>query len=180
MQTASERTETKFPLIGKFKIGASQAANFESDFSLVFKNFGLSREEVRQQPLMSEMKDIPGVYFLMLRIDDCLYKIYAGKARCLSRRLFDYANEFQPHSPNDYKLRFFRDFLIRHEPKAQFDLYFQKCTQETYTQNELLMIKKYDPLLNQRGVGDRIIIQKAFEAYFSQSFQRKLGVLIQI
>lgn len=177
MQTASDRIEVKFPSIGKFKIGELQKAEFSADFSLIAKNFGLSRAEIRQQPFFMDMRDIPGVYFLILRIEDCLYKIYAGKARCLSRRLNDYANEFQPHSPNDYKLRFFRDFMLRHEPKSEFDLYFQKSTQENYTQNELLMIKKYDPLVNQRDGGDRIIIQKAFEVYFSQSFQRKLGAL---
>lgn len=166
--------EVKFPLLKNYKISQSQVVDFCTEFSLVLKNFGLSKQEMRRHSVLMDVKDEPGVYFLLMRLNDSLYKIYAGKTRCLRRRLDDYTNEFQVHSPNDYKLRFFRNFILKHEPKTEFDLYFQKCTKDTYTDRETAMIEKYRPLINQRGDGGRMVIQDAFEAYFSQSFERKL------
>lgn len=172
---AAHRKEIKFPSLTKYKISKDHASEFFADFSLVLQNFSLCKSDLRQHPILTEVKDVPGVYFLLMRLDDCLYKIYAGKARCLLRRLNDYTNEFQIHSPNDYKLRFFRSFVLQYEPETEFDLYFQKCTKDTYTQREVAMIKKYTPLINQRGEGDRMLIQDAFKAYFSQSFKKKLS-----
>ena len=174
LQIASLSAEIKFPLLKKYKICQSELIGFHAEFLLVLQNFGLSKSELRQHPVLMDVKDEPGVYFLLMRLNDRLYKIYAGKTRCLRRRLDDYTNEFQVHSPNDYKLRFFRSFILKHEPKTEFDLYFQKCTKDTYTQKETAMIEKYDPLINQRGDGGRMVIQDAFEVYFSQSFKRKL------
>lgn len=167
--------ETKFPSLKNYRIDDGQAVDFHSDFSLVLSNFGLDKNEIREHAILTDVVGVPGVYFLVMRLNDCLYKIYAGKARCLRRRLNDYTNEFQIHSPNDYKLHFFRNFILTHEPQMEFDLYFQKCTKDTYTQRETAMIKKYDPLINQSGEGDRMLVQKAFEAYFSQSFNKKLA-----
>lgn len=177
LQTASLSADIKFPLLKKYKISQSQLVGFRDEFSLVLQNFGLSKTEIRQHPVLMEVKNVPGVYFLLMRSNDSLYKIYAGKARCLRRRLNDYTNEFQVHSPNDYKLRFFRNFMLMHEPQAEFDLYFQKCAIDTYTQRETAMIEKYDPLINQRGQGDRMVIQDAFKSYFSQSFEKQLSGL---
>lgn len=174
LQAALLSAEIKFPLLKKYKISQSQLIDFRAEFLLVLQNFSLSKSELSQNPVLMKVKDVPGVYFLLMRLNDNLYKIYAGKARCLRRRLDDYTNEFQAHSPNDYKLCFFRNFILLHEPQAEFDLYFQKCAKDTYTQRETAMIKKYDPLINQRGQGDRMVIQDAFEAYFSHSFKMKL------
>jgi len=168
--------EAKFPSLKNYRIGDGQAMDFCADFSLVLSNFGLSKNEIREHAILTDVMGVPGVYFLVMRLNNCLYKIYAGKARCLRRRLNDYTNEFQIHSPNDYKLRSFRKFMLTHEPQTEFDLYFQKCTKETYTQRETAMIEKYGPLINQRGEGDRMLVQRAFEAYFLQSFEMKLSV----
>lgn len=167
--------EAKFPSLRNYRIGDDQAVDFRADFCLVLSNFGLSKNEIREHAILTDVVGVPGVYFLVMRLNDCLYKIYAGKASCLRRRLNDYTNEFQIHSPNDYKLHFFREFMLRHEPQTEFDLYFHKCTKDTYTQLETAMIKKYDPLMNQGGEGDRMLVKKAFEAYFHQSFEMKLS-----
>ena len=174
LQAAPFSAEIKFPLLKNYKISQSQVEDFRAEFSLVLENFGISKPEIRQHSILMDVKDEPGVYFLLMRLNDNLYKIYAGKTKCLRRRLDDYTNEFQVHSPNDYKLRFFRNFILKHESKTEFDLYFQKCTKDTYTQRETAMIEKYKPLINQRGDGGRMVIQDAFEAYFSQVFERKL------
>ena len=174
VQAATVNAEISFPLLNECKISQDQAVDFHADFTLVLHNFGLTKPEIRNHPVLTNFKGVPGVYFLVMRLNDCSYKIYAGKARCLLRRLNDYTNGFQIHSPNDYKLRAFRHVILNHEPQTEFDLYFQKSSKDTYTQQETATIKKYDPLLNQRGDGDRNLIQEAFEAYFSQSFKKKL------
>lgn len=61
---------------------------------------------------------MPGIYFWVMRQGERVFRIYIGKTNSMSYRMQNYVGEFQPHSPNDYKLRIFRVFLAESTPGA--------------------------------------------------------------
>jgi hypothetical protein len=95
-------------------------------------------------------KNARGIYFFVLSHAGKQYKIYIGKTSSLANRLLDYLREFEPYSPNDYKLRIFAAFLAELAPEATLDLYFAKKTSDdrALTDAENKAVKKYRPLLN--------------------------------
>jgi len=119
-----------------------------------------------------------GVYFWLVDIDNKLFKIYVGKTNSFERRLNDYIIDFQIHSPNDYKMRFFYDFVVKNFETAKFCLFFRACQIENYTKIETECINEYEPLINKRASVDKKTkegIKKAFCDYYEAVFISKLN-----
>ena len=175
-QEASSPLEIKFPALSQYRLDGNQAADFDRRFTLVLPNFGLIKDDLNHE-LLGDVKDVPGVYFLVMRIGQCRYKVYAGKTKTINRRLYEYTSEFQVHAPNDYKLRFFQDFMLKHDPQIKFDLYFQKSDIDGYTKMETVVVREYQPFINQRSptvVAERMAMKEAFATYCMQTFERRL------
>ncbi len=144
----------------------------------------LSRCE-RIKKVRSEYRGKPGIYFWVMRYDFRLFRIYVGKTRCLSIRVGNYTAEFQPQSPNDYKMRVFRAFLVERLPDAALDLYFSVQDEDgsvpvELTRAENLAIDAYDPLLNRLNkkcppsAAARNLLRDAFAVYYRSSFEQLL------
>ena len=106
-----------------------------------------------------------------------LFSVYVGKTNSVSFRLRNYVSDFQPHSPNDYKLRVFRLFLHEVAPEATLDLYFSQTDLADLTQAENLAVESFDPLLNRRqrpSAGARAVLSDAFSLYYRSAFERLL------
>ena len=119
-----------------------------------------------------------GVYFWMLHVGNDEFKIYIGKTKSLERRLADYLGEFQIHSPNDYKIRFFQEFAYRHFPDSRFSLHFRSCELESYTDIESESVRQYSPLINQRCNANNDLkhaIKLGFKDYYDSVFSLKLS-----
>ena len=176
LQGSSSPLETRFSALRQYKLEGDEASDFDRLFTLVLPNFGLIKEDLNYQ-LLGDVKDVPGVYFLVMRIGQCRYKVYAGKTKTINRRLYEYTSEFQVHAPNDYKLRFFQDFMLKHDPLIKFDLYFQKSNIDGYTKMETAVVREYQPFINQRShtvVAERMAMKEAFATYCMQMFERRL------
>ena len=86
--------------------------------------------------------------------------------------------DFQIHSPNDYKMRFFQDFIFKHIPDAKFSLFFRRCSLEEYTEIETYSLKRYNSLINQRAATKEETKEKmkqAFREYYEAVFISKIG-----
>ena len=171
--------------LDKFKIDNNDLPEFLNQFSLVAESVNLeisSRSEVESKIIESLMIDdcnVTGVYFWILRIEDAQYKIYAGKTKSLKRRLSDYFNKFQIHSPNDYKLKFFQSFIFSHLPNADFDLYFKQCNLSDYTEYETQTVNQFKPLINERAqVTDEAKdkMKQAFAEYYESVCIAKISM----
>lgn len=118
-----------------------------------------------------------GVYFWVLTIGGIKYKIYIGKTNSIKRRLREYSIEFQIHSPNDFKMRFFQNFISKNFSQYDLSLYFSSESKETYTNKETQSIRVYKPMINQRSsvsLEQKHAMQNAFESYYESIFINKL------
>lgn len=159
----------------KYLFTIEDKSKLQSEFKLVMPSVNLESINLKSSGLL-ELSEKQGVYFWLMRIGNNIYKVYAGKTKSLPRRLTDYRNGFQPHSPNDFKLQFFYTFILTHYPDAEFDLYFVSDINHTEKENEVL--QKFNPLIiNERdkvSKQDRGEVKNAFSKYYSSSFNAKL------
>jgi len=136
--------------------------------------------QIKSSALFTHYKQVPGIYFWVMRYgnEDDLFRIYIGKTNSLSYRVQNYLSEFQPHSPNDFKLRIFQTFISEVAPTAALDLLFSRRSADQLTQSENEAIAFYDrPLLNRRqsaSASARGALQDAFAQYYRSAFE---GVL---
>lgn len=124
-------------------------------------------------------EDRTGVYFWLLIIGSRAYAVYVGKTKDIERRLTDYLTPFQVHSPNDFKLRFFQNFVFRKEPNAQFPLFFEKCPSDQLIQRETELCQQYLPLINDRAQASaeaKAQVKDAFESYYDSIFEKKVSI----
>lgn len=158
----------------RYRLSAEDSTTLADTFQLLLTNVDF---EVPDRPKLQNLPLTPGVYFWTLRCDSEIFKIYVGKAKNISKRTNDYHLEFQPHSPNDFKLRFFQQFVFQHFPRATFDLWFRHVPLDCYTEDENKFIRMFSPLINERGSGteEKAVLKAAFSAYFTQTFTRKLS-----
>jgi hypothetical protein len=169
-----------------FKLNDSQDESRRNDFAHHFFKIDLSPPEMGQpRPGQEQFRRIaenynkPGIYFWVMRYGDAddLFSIYVGKTKSLANRVKNYLSEFQPHSPNDFKLRIFQSYLSKAVPFASLDLLFAPCPENELTLAEKEFIRKYKPLLNiQRGATDeaRLGLQLAFEQFYHSAFENLL------
>lgn len=166
----------------KYCFRTDESAIFKETFQKVAVNVFLENIENRHlneaicKSLGIEDCDLTGVYFWVMNMDGIGYKIYAGKTKSLKRRLSDYTNPFQIHSPNDYKLQFFQTFILKHFPEATFDLYFMKCNMHDYTSKETEVVNTFKPLVNERAkvsLEAKEKMKAAFANYYNSVFIEK-------
>lgn len=159
----------------------------EDDRALLQEGFQAVHGDVRLNDIkatdlkaIGATEGIPGVYFWVLLLNDERYKIYIGKTKSLVRRLTDYTNPFQVHSPNDYKLRFFQEFILEHAPGARLALFFKPCSLADYTEVETRLVGVFSPLINARSKAvqeEREMMKAAFARYYTAIFERELGAV---
>lgn len=123
-----------------------------------------------------------GVYFWLMKYKGEKYKIYIGRTNSLKRRIGDYKREFQIHSPNDFKLRFFQEFIHNNLKNSCLVLYFLECSEADCKKKETEAIKSFRPLLNERSKTSdkrKTKMQQAFKEYYEEVFLNKLGCIDQ-
>ena len=160
----------------QFELSASQAVSLRADFTLLMSETDLSRCS-RVNRIIAEYKQVPGIYFWVMRQGERLFRIYIGKTNSMAYRMQNYVGEFQPHSPNDYKLRIFRSFLAESTPDATLDLYFSPQALSNITQAENVAVAAYDPLLNRRqraSAEARAVVRDVFALYYRSAFEQLL------
>ncbi len=161
--------------ITPYKLLDIEMRNLESKYSLVLKSVNLN---LIDKTSLTKIPSIFGVYFWVMSYKGSKYKIYIGKTNSLKRRLNDYSINFQIHSPNDFKLRFFQDFINSHFNDSTLDLYFMECSKNDYTERETDAINTFKPVINERAhVSDEMKnkMKQAFEEYYKEIFISKLS-----
>lgn len=126
----------------------------------------------------SDFRGVSGIYFWVLAHDDKLHRIYVGKTKSLGYRISNYADHFQPHSPNDFKLQIFHSFIKNVLPGSELDLYFHQCAEADLKSAESEEIKFFSPLLNGRMLATpeaRDALQAAFVQYYQSGFKAALS-----
>ena len=120
---------------------------------------------------------LAGIYFWSMRDGDSVFRVYVGRTKHLCSRIKNYTDQFQPHSPNDYKLRIFQSFISGLAPHVEFDLLFSEKPLEQLTQAENRAIKALDPILNKRqhpSEAARRSLREAFAAYYRSEYEAML------
>jgi len=161
--------------LNPFKLSDDELLTLNSDYSLIIKNVDFTSINKNQY---NEIPENYGVYFWLMRYKNDSYKIYIGKTNSLKRRVNDYTIDFQIHSPNDFKLQFFQNFIRSNLDGTNLDLHFMQCTKDDYTEKETKAINMFKPFINQRAkvsVEVKNKMKKAFEGYYHQIFADKLS-----
>jgi hypothetical protein len=159
-----------------FEFSASQDVSLRTDFILLMADTTLYRCN-RVDQIIADYKKVPGIYFWVMRHGGRRFRIYIGKTNSMSNRIQNYVVDFQPHSPNDYKLRIFQEFLAGNVPGATLDLYFSPKSLTELTQAENHAVSTYEPLLNQRrrpSADARAALRDAFSRYYRSTFEQLL------
>jgi hypothetical protein len=173
-------TMTTLPsTFAQFRMSEGQYASFKGDFPKVFLQVDLAQPDSEPIKRIIANYKVPGIYFWVMRHGEAadLYPIYIGKAKSLSYRVQNYVSKFQPHSPNDYKLLIFQEFLAEVAPAAALDLLFAPKSADQLTQAENEAIRVYTPLLNKRlpaSPDARLGLQGAFKEFYRSAFESVL------
>ncbi len=167
-------------LNSEFLVSESELETITHEYEVISSNFlliDINETTEMAFTLKKAVMDVTadaGIYFWLLDLDSICYKIYIGKTTSLKRRLGDYSNPFQIHSPNDYKIKFFQEFILNKYKKAQFRLLFKRASKESITTLETKEINTFNPLINQRKKPSKEVQLKifdSFQAYYNESFQ---------
>lgn len=159
--------------VEKFKI----KEGFPGGFKLLFEDFrfdvpGEIHVAMKQDKNNEEIAS--GIYFWVMRWNDCNYAIYMGSSNNLMGRLKNYTAAFQPHSPNNFKIRCFHDFMGQEFSGATLDLYVlsEAIDRKELYRHECGLIVKYHPLMNKLPSlkESRREIQDKFKAFYRDSF----------
>lgn len=171
--------EKIFPGLGRYHLSREDRATIDADFGLVCLDANLvAREKGDIGRSGGTELAVPGIYFWTVVIASATYNIYIGKTSSLKRRMNDYAKEFQPHSPNDFKLRIFQQAIFEHAPDAVFQLRFRPASLGDCTRLETETVRNFLPLLNERSVPSaetREAFRNAFEEFYRSGFEELLG-----
>lgn len=114
-----------------YKFSNDELKILKIEYLSIIKNVNLS---AINKNILEKITNDYGVYFWLMNYKNEQYKIYIGKTNSLKRRLNDYKVNFQIHSPNDFKLRFFQEFTNKHLQNSSLDLHFMKCSKDNYTE----------------------------------------------
>lgn len=150
-----------------------------------FRQISASTTLLQQSSLDSLAAVAPpdsGIYVWILELDDIRYRIYVGRTKSLRRRVTEYQNAFQPHSPNDYKLRVFESFVAENSSSYRLILYFCQMPENVLIEEERLAIRLFDPLLNRRldsTPESKEGLRLAFADFYKSSFTSTLYSLDQ-
>lgn len=97
-----------------------------------------------------------GLYLWTFIIDNVEFKLYVGSAnerksaqnnkRGMAGRFSEYIDKFHPSSPNDYKIKFFENFLG--EVKVSFNFYYSERNDSDLRAIESRLRKEINPLFD--------------------------------
>ncbi|WP_430389340.1 GIY-YIG nuclease family protein [Dyella sp. 20L07] len=122
-------------------------------------------------------RKLSGIYFWVMAYGGNMHRIYVGKTNSLGTRVKNYAGDFQPHSPNDFKIQVFQAFARECFGGSELDLYFAPCDLGKLTERENEEIAYFDPLLNRRmkpSLDARNTLKNAFVDYYQSCFWNAL------
>jgi hypothetical protein len=159
-----------------YLLSSEEVARLKSEYGdpiPTVKTLALSPE------IQQSLVRVSGIYFWVLVNGSDKYKVYIGKTESLADRVSNYVAEFQPHSPNDFKLRVFQTFAAECMPNASMELHFKRTDVANLTHAENAEIEKYQwPLLNRRGQASneaRTKLREAFEFFYRSGFIASLS-----
>ncbi len=162
-----------------FVLSSEDAAHLKSEYGNPVLTMKILAQGPEVQRLLTNYRKVSGIYFWVLVDGSNKYKIYIGKTKSLAYRVSNYVAEFQPHSPNDYKLRVFQTFVAELMPNASMELHFKRTDLADLTHAENTEIEKYQrPLLNRRGQASdeaRTKLREAFEFFYRSGFIASLS-----
>jgi len=163
-----------FPDLRRFELTAFERQELTRDFTLAASDVSLNEvsPDVRKA-----VPTVSGCYFWTMRRENVEYKIYIGRTRSLRTRLKDYANAIQIHAPNDYKLRFFQEFIHQMDSEAAFDLYVMAVAESEFKAKETALVRQFQPFVNflrAPTAEDRARIQDGFRLYYEEAFRHRL------
>jgi hypothetical protein len=118
---------------------------------------------------IGQLSDSSGCYFWTMRSEGEEHKIYIGRTRSLQNRVKDYSKGFQLHSPNDYKIQFFQEFISQNYCSVGLDLYFKQCSVKENPKQEAKLVRKFRPLINDRmatSLEEKIKVQDVYRQYY--------------
>lgn len=162
----------------KYKLDEAQLASLRRQFDLLATGGSVPANAVRK-----DHRTLQGCFRHLLRVlrsneADELFSIYIGKTRSLANRAQNYLSGFQPHSPNDFKLRIFQAVYVSEAaPGAALDLLFSRRNVEQLTASENDAIRLFNPILNklQPATPDaKLNLQNVFAEYYRSAFERSL------
>ena len=125
----------------------------------------LSLENPSAVEVVRSLPNEPGVYLWTLCTKAGETALYIGRAASLAKRIYNYIQPFQPHSPNDRKLYFVQKALRRRTPDAKFSLYWQSIPKSELSKTESAAIRQFNPVLNARSIYSKNHTEKLEFAY---------------
>jgi hypothetical protein len=140
-----------------------------ANFALMLPNVSLDRPE---RSGLAAYAGKSGVYCFVMRQGPSCYMIYVGRTNSLLRRLKEYGNDFQPGTPNDYKLRHFQRWMREIFTEAELDLYFVEVREPKALETDIL--RKVQPFINERMHGDKEALLESNWAFYRESFEKRL------
>ena len=158
-----------------YRLHGELEATFSKDFKFLLSKVDL--EVLDRKEIAERLPDEAGCYFWILVRNEIRYRIYLGRTNSIRKRVTDYSIEFQMHSPNDFKIRFFQEFVREELPGARLDLYFAPTPIEEYKARETELVRLYRPVINERAAAteeEKALIKSAFGDFYSSVFKRKL------
>ena len=167
-----------YPGLTRYRFYDEELKCFSSQFVCVSKSAWLIYWDSDRGNLWpTQCPSTAGIYFWLLDLPDGKYKIYAGKTRSLKRRVKDYLNGFQPHSPNDFKLQIFQRMIADEFPDSIFELYFRETEESRLAALENHFVKEYGPLLNERNRASdsaKALLKEAYDAFFRNGIEERI------
>jgi hypothetical protein len=163
-----------FPDLSRFQLTPGEAADVRREFALAASSVKL--HDVAPG-IRRSVPAVSGCYFWTMRGGNAEYKIYIGRTRSLRTRLKDYTNAIQIHAPNDYKLRFFQEFIHQMDSAAEFDLYVMQVPESDFKAKETELVRRFQPFVNflrPPTAEDRARIQHGFRQYYEDAFRHRL------
>ncbi len=153
--------------------------NFKNDFD---KKIFSIKSIYNKKEISNKIPKLQGIYFWILEIDNIFFKVYIGKTNNLNRRIAEQLSNFQPSSPNDYKIRFFMDFLNKSNIEWTLHLHFfdiKEPTKEDLANKENYFIKLYE--MNNTGIINGFVkintdkIRNVYKKYYFMRFKNRLN-----
>lgn len=168
--------------LSSYKLSPEKKERFQKDYVLI--NEGIVPSSKSKAEIIRVLTDKTkennrnGIYFWLLESNNERYCIYIGRTNDLKRRIEEYCNDFQPHSPNDFKIQFMYDYMVTlFGDKVKLSLYFRSCGKDDNARLETEEISYYKPFINEQLPLDeklKGILFEAYKEYYRVIFDEKI------